>query len=272
MPVLADTGRNDARRTQWPDLPGLLQKPSDGIHSYCAPRPPGLWPLPKELQYHPAQAVVLSYHASRMKEIPVPSTDPDILLSLSSQIVSAYVTKNAVDHESLPTLIRDVRAALTSAAEPPAPVEEPPVPTVDPKKSVFRDHIICLEDGQKMKMLRRHLQTAHGMTPDEYRQRWGLPRDYPMAAPSYAAMRSDMAKEIGLGRKPADSGKSTPGTSTASKPTPLAEEAAGEAPKPAVEALSEESSGKAAGRGKRKDRPREKRAAPLRRRSPRAKG
>lgn len=210
-------------------------------------------------------------YASNMKEMQVPPTDPDILLALSSEIVSAYVTKNPVDHESLPTLIRDVRAALTDAAEPPAPVEEPLVPAVNPKKSVSRDHIVCLEDGQKMKMLRRHLQTAHGLTPDEYRRRWGLPADYPMTAPTYAAMRSDLAKDIGLGRKPADIGGETVGGPAASGPKRSAVGRAETAPEATVEDAREELSGNGAAQGKRKAHPRAKRAAPLRRRSPRTK-
>lgn len=210
-----------------------------------------------------------------MKEMPVAPTDPDILLALSSQIVAAYVAKNAVDHENLPTLIRDVRVALSGVAEAPAPVEEPPIPAVNPKKSVARDHIVCLEDGQKMKMLRRHLQTAHGMTADEYRQRWGLPATYPMTAPAYAAMRSDLAKDIGLGRKAAGADSRTVAIPAAPEPGPAAEGTTKTAPEAAADAPADSpggrSAGKAAGKGTRKPGPAAKRSAALRRRSTRVK-
>jgi predicted transcriptional regulator len=99
-------------------------------------------------------------------------------------------------------LIQSVYRSLSTAGEAeaaPAPAQSPAVPI---KKSVFPDYIVCLEDGKKLKMLKRHLQTSYGLTPEAYRTKWGLPRDYPMVAPSYAAMRSGLAKKIGLGRKP----------------------------------------------------------------------
>ena len=124
-----------------------------------------------------------------------------------AQIVSAHCSSNTVAAEALPALIHQVHAALTQPGEPEQaasekPVLEKPTPAVHPKRSVFPDHIICLEDGKKLKMLKRHLRTAYGMTPQQYRERWGLPSDYPMTAPSYAERRSKLAKEIGLGRKP----------------------------------------------------------------------
>ena len=129
------------------------------------------------------------------------------VLGLTAQIVAAHVSNNAVGSDVLPTLIRDVYSTLsgmgknTVAAAEPAEKRQPAVPV---KKSVFPDHIICLEDGKKLKMLKRHLKTAFGLSPDQYRERWGLPQDYPMVAPSYASHRSRLAKKIGLGTKPRD--------------------------------------------------------------------
>ena len=124
-------------------------------------------------------------------------------LELAAQIVSAHVSNNTVEAAALPSLIQEVYKALSNlkggVSEIAAP--EKPVPAVPIKKSVFADYIVCLEDGKKLKMLKRHLQSSYNMTPDQYRERWGLPRDYPMVAPSYAERRSDLAKEIGLGRK-----------------------------------------------------------------------
>lgn len=213
-----------------------------------------------------------------MKEKLVPDQDDDLLLALSTQIVASYVTNNIVDGERLPTIVRDVITALGGAAESVSPKEERPVPAVNPKKSVFKDHIVCLEDGQKMKMLRRHLRTAHDMSPDEYRQRWGLPADYPMTAATYAAMRSDMAKDFGLGRKPAELGQPTVRRSTASEMPRPAESTAETPAESTVGASTQELAGTATrqdadpGRQKKKSaRAGTKRAAPLRRRSPRAK-
>ena len=125
------------------------------------------------------------------------------ILGLTAQIVAAHVSKNQLETEALPPLIQSVYRSLSAAGTveaAPAPAQTPAVPI---KKSVFPDYIVCLEDGKKLKMLKRHLQTSYGMTPDAYRAKWGLPRDYPMVAPSYAATRSGLAKKIGLGRKPA---------------------------------------------------------------------
>ena len=132
------------------------------------------------------------------------------MLELTAQIVSAYVSNNAVEEGTLPVLIGEVFRVLTDLAHAGvagavagavAPGDRP-VPAVAVRRSVFPDYIVCLEDGKKLKMLKRHLKTAYDMTPDAYRQRWGLPADYPMVAPSYASHRSELAKKIGLGRKP----------------------------------------------------------------------
>ena len=126
------------------------------------------------------------------------STDAQ-LLGLTAQIVSAHMSKNPTPTDALPALIQAVFKSLAGAGVPDIPVVklEPAVPI---KKSVFPDHIVCLEDGRKMKMLKRHLATSYHMTPDQYRQRWGLPSNYPMVAPEYAARRSELAKSFGLGR------------------------------------------------------------------------
>ncbi|MGC8469357.1 MAG: MucR family transcriptional regulator [Acetobacteraceae bacterium] len=126
-----------------------------------------------------------------------PNTD---LLGLTAQIVSAHVAHNSVSTENLVSLIQDVYKTLSSVGKE-DPAQERPQPAVPVKKSVFPDHIVCLEDGKKLKMLKRHLKTAYNMTPDEYRERWGLAADYPMVAPNYARHRSSLAKKIGLGTK-----------------------------------------------------------------------
>ncbi len=126
--------------------------------------------------------------------------DGQAILTLTAQIVSAHVSNNSVPAEALPNLIRQVHQALSGAGQPAAEPEKPQ-PAVPVKRSVFADYIVCLEDGKKLKMLKRHLQSAYGMTPDQYRERWGLPSDYPMVAPNYAERRSALARQIGLGRK-----------------------------------------------------------------------
>ncbi|AFW01942.1 transcriptional regulator Ros/MucR [Gluconobacter thailandicus F149-1 = NBRC 100600] len=129
------------------------------------------------------------------------TSHPD-LLELTAQIVAAQVSKGSVDAETLPALIRQVYEALANAGVPQqAPEPERPQPAVPIKRSVFPDYIVCLEDGKKLKMLKRHLQSAYNMTPEQYRERWGLPSDYPLVAPNYAQRRSALAREIGLGRK-----------------------------------------------------------------------
>jgi predicted transcriptional regulator len=125
----------------------------------------------------------------------------DDLLRLGSEIVAAYVSRNSVTTEAIPELIRTVHQALESLGRDPAPVaDERPKPAVPISRSVQHDFIVCLEDGKKLKMLKRYLRSRYGMSPDDYRKRWGLPPDYPMVAPAYAARRSDFAKQIGLGR------------------------------------------------------------------------
>ncbi len=125
----------------------------------------------------------------------------DLLAELTAEVVAAYVSNNVVQTADLPNLIADVHSALgaTSTAEP-APAEKPKS-AVPIRKSVNKDFIICLEDGKKFKSLKRHLMTSFGMTPEEYREKWSLPADYPMVAPAYAEARSRLAKEMGLGQK-----------------------------------------------------------------------
>jgi predicted transcriptional regulator len=125
----------------------------------------------------------------------------DEVLGLTAQIVAAHVSNNAVTPDSLPSLIQEVYKTLAGVGKEPA-VPERPQPAVPVKKSVMPDHIICLEDGKKLKMLKRHLKTAYNMTPEQYRERWGLGPEYPMVAPNYAIRRSTLAKQIGLGTKP----------------------------------------------------------------------
>jgi predicted transcriptional regulator len=127
---------------------------------------------------------------------------PDGLLELTANIVSSHVSNNAVTPDSLPEFIKNVHASLFAAATTERISRDgPPRPAVPIKKSISNEYIICLEDGKKLKMLRRHLRRAFGMTPEQYRARWGLPSNYPMVAPSYAAKRSELAKKMGLGTK-----------------------------------------------------------------------
>ena len=127
--------------------------------------------------------------------------DRSELLALTSEIVSSHVSNNAVNQSDLTTMIESVFNTLAGLAGP----EEEPVeelkPAVPIRRSVTDEHIVCLEDGKELKMLKRHLKTAYDMTPDEYRAKWGLPSDYPMVAPAYARKRQELAKKIGLGRK-----------------------------------------------------------------------
>jgi predicted transcriptional regulator len=127
---------------------------------------------------------------------------PPELVELTAKIVSAYVSNNAVVATELPHLISETHAALSRATgyivKPEHEEQKPKVPV---KKSVMPDHIICLEDGKKFKSLKRHLRTHYNLSPDEYREKWGLPHDYPMVAPNYARARSDLAKRMGLGTR-----------------------------------------------------------------------
>ncbi len=127
------------------------------------------------------------------------------MLELTTEIVAAHVGNNPIAAAELPGLIQSVYRTLVSVGSSPATVERPK-PAVPVKRSVFPDYIVCLEDGKKLKMLKRHLKTSYDMTPEEYRERWGLPPDYPMVAPNYAQHRSNLAKEIGLGTTRRSSG------------------------------------------------------------------
>lgn len=123
-------------------------------------------------------------------------------IDLTADIVSAYVSHNPVPSADLPGLIAEVHGALAGLAGPAEePPPEPPKPAVPVKRSVTPDYIICLEDGKQFKSLKRHLRTQYDMTPEEYREKWGLPADYPMVAPNYARARSELAKEMGLGQQ-----------------------------------------------------------------------
>jgi len=144
---------------------------------------------------------------------------PESVLRLTVQIVAAHVEHNAVQAEALPGLIEKVYQTLRDVGQ--APVEAAkPIPAVPVKQSIKPDFIVCLEDGKKLKMLRRHLMTAYKMTPSQYRTRWGLPANYPMVAPSYAKVRSSLAKKIGLGRKPGASPGRTPAKRRGRKAAP----------------------------------------------------
>ncbi|MBX7495441.1 MucR family transcriptional regulator [Qipengyuania sp. 6B39] len=126
----------------------------------------------------------------------------ETLITLTSDIVAAHVSNNSVEVGDVPTLISNVYSALSGLSGAGAAAEPTPDPAVSIRSSVKKDHLVCLDCGKKMKMLKRHLSTEHGMTPDEYRARWNLGGDYPMVAPDYAATRRDLAVKIGLGRKP----------------------------------------------------------------------
>ena len=144
------------------------------------------------------------------------------LINLTADIVAAHVSNNNMPAADVPTLIQTVYAALEKASAP-AEAEAPkPEPAVSIRASVKNDHIVCLEDGKKLKMLKRYLRTNYNMSPEEYRAKWGLPRDYPMVAPAYAEQRKDLAKKIGLGRKrpePATKATKVPnGTEALKKP------------------------------------------------------
>jgi predicted transcriptional regulator len=125
----------------------------------------------------------------------------DTLLTLTADIVAAHVSNNSVAVNDLPNLIQNVHSALTGISGKPAAAEQKPEPKVSIRSSIKPDYIVCLEDGKKLKMLKRHLMTHYNMTPDQYRQKWGLSADYPMVAPNYAEQRRNLAKSIGLGTK-----------------------------------------------------------------------
>ena len=126
----------------------------------------------------------------------------EMLITLTSDIVAAHVSNNSVGVDDIAALIGNVYGALAGLGAPTVEVEVMPEPAVSVRASVKPDHIVCLEDGKKLKMLKRHLMTHYNLTPDQYRARWNLPADYPMVAPNYAERRRELAKSIGLGRKP----------------------------------------------------------------------
>jgi predicted transcriptional regulator len=142
----------------------------------------------------------------------------DELLKLSSEIVAAYVSNNPVPVSDLPQMIKSVHATLGGlAGAAPMDLLTNQKPAVPVKKSIHPDYIVCLEDGKKLKMLKRYLRSRYGLSPEDYRAKWGLPPDYPMVAPNYAAQRSEFAKKIGLGRSaPATKGRRAD-SATASK-------------------------------------------------------
>jgi len=132
----------------------------------------------------------------------IESDSRETLITLTSDIVAAHVSNNNVAVEDISALITNVYSALAGLGEAVVPVEVMPEPAVSIRSSIKPDHIVCLEDGKKLKMLKRHLSTHYNLTPDQYRARWNLPADYPMVAPNYAERRRELAKSIGLGRKP----------------------------------------------------------------------
>tara|TARA_Y100000814_G_scaffold129690_1_gene93820 strand:+ start:1899 stop:2309 length:411 start_codon:yes stop_codon:yes gene_type:complete len=127
-------------------------------------------------------------------------SDSDDLLKLTVEIISAHVSNNTLPASELPQLISQVHSSLPDTGKS-VGSRERPTPAVSIKKSVTPDYLVCLEDGKKLKMLKRHLKTAYDLTPSQYRERWGLAADYPMVAPNYAKRRSNLAKEIGLGKR-----------------------------------------------------------------------
>jgi predicted transcriptional regulator len=133
--------------------------------------------------------------------------DSEALVTLTADIVAAHVSNNSVAISDIPLVIRSVHDALAGLSSKAEPEPEPQQPAVSVRASVKPDYIVCLEDGQKLKMLRRHLMTNFGMTPDDYRAKWNLPKDYPMVAPNYAEKRRELAKQIGLGRKGSGGGR-----------------------------------------------------------------
>jgi len=126
----------------------------------------------------------------------------DLIINLTADIVASHVSANSVSVSDLPTLIKNVFAALDGLSSPAADPEVKQEPAVSVRASIKPDFIVCLEDGKKLKMLKRHLMTHYQMTPDDYRAKWNLPADYPMVAPNYSAQRRNLAVTIGLGRKP----------------------------------------------------------------------
>ena len=145
---------------------------------------------------------------------------PGGTLALTTEIVSAYVANHAIATADLPDLITGVLRSLNDAGRVEEVAPERPEPAVPVRKSVQREFIVCLEDGKKVKTLKRYLATRYNLTPAEYRRRWGLPDDYPMVAPAYAELRSTMAKQFGLGRKPAAAARPEPRPEPVPQPEP----------------------------------------------------
>ncbi len=141
-----------------------------------------------------------------MSDVDTQDQEPGELVTLTADIVSAYVSKNSVPVADLGSLIAAVHASLERVAAPPAPEPEKPTPPVPIRKTVTPDYIISLEDGKPYKSLKRHL-TTRGLSPEQYRQKWGLPHDYPMVAATYAAQRSELAKSSGLGQQRKNRGR-----------------------------------------------------------------
>ena len=130
------------------------------------------------------------------------ASDQTNFIGLTAEIVSAYVSNNPVASADIPALINQVHSALLRVSNGEVPSSSEPMrPAVPVKRSIHPDYIVCLEDGKKFKSLKRHLRTQYDMTPEQYREKWGLPHDYPMVAPNYAAARSDLAKRMGLGQR-----------------------------------------------------------------------
>jgi predicted transcriptional regulator len=151
-------------------------------------------------RYFCSPLIFSSSQAKRTKKMPeAEKISAEELLRMTSEVTAAYVSNNPLAAAQLPEIIRTIHSSL-AGLQSGGSAAEPLAPAVPIKKSVHDDYIVCLEDGKKLKMLKRHLRTAYGLTPEEYRQKWGLPADYPMVAPNYAAQRSAFAKKIGLGR------------------------------------------------------------------------
>lgn len=163
------------------------------------------------------------------------------LISLTADIVVAHVGNNSISPADVPELISAVHGALVGLGEAPRPVEEELKPAVSVRSSVKPDYVVCLEDGKKLKMLKRYLRTNYDMSPEDYRAKWNLPRDYPMVAPNYAAQRQALAKKIGLGRKPANleasTAKATPKTRPLTKTAPKTRSAKPVAKAPAPQSV-----------------------------------
>jgi len=139
---------------------------------------------------------------SRLKDISMSEPGPKGFVDLTASIVSAYVSNNPTTASEIPALISQIHAALVRVSNSGLePVPEPAKPAVSVKKSMTSDYLVCLEDGKRFKSLKRHLRTQYNMSPEQYREKWGLPADYPMVAPNYAVARSQLAKKMGLGQQ-----------------------------------------------------------------------